>query len=65
MRQSRIVRSRRTLDRFLKASMEALPGALMGHYGVKDDGEGADLIAYLAQASAIPDLRPSELVSKV
>lgn len=58
MRRSGIVWDRQTLDRFLKAPLEALPGTLMGYDGVKDDGERADLIAYLVKASAKPELCP-------
>lgn len=58
MRRSGIVWNHRTLDCFLKAPLEALPGTLMGYDGVKDDGERADLIAYLTKASTTPGLCP-------
>ncbi|MEM7222194.1 MAG: c-type cytochrome [Pseudomonadota bacterium] len=47
-----------TLDRFLAAPIETLPGTSMGYDGIKDPGERADLIAYLIEASRDPALCP-------
>ncbi|MEO8280586.1 MAG: c-type cytochrome [Ideonella sp.] len=51
MRDSKIVWNERTLDVFLQAPTQAVPGTAMGYAGVKDAGERADLIAWLRQAS--------------
>lgn len=37
-----------TLDRYLKAPMQTVPGTKMTYAGLKDDAARADLIAYLA-----------------
>jgi cytochrome c len=55
MRDARIVWDERTLDHFLEAPMQAVPGTSMGYAGVKDPRERADLIAWLREAT-----RPSE-----
>ncbi len=52
LRRSGLVWNERTLDRFLRAPMEVVPGTAMGYAGVKDDGERADLIAWLRAATA-------------
>jgi cytochrome c len=52
MKRSRIVWTTATLDAFLADPMTVVPGTAMGYAGVKDPVERADLIAYLAQASA-------------
>ena len=45
-----------TLDGFLKSPTRFLPGTRMGYAGIKDDGERADLIAFLkAQSEVAPD----------
>ena len=51
MRQSGWVWTPATLDRFLKAPMQAMPGTSMGYAGVKDDGDRAALIAWLRLAT--------------
>ncbi len=51
MRNSKIVWNETTLDAFLKAPLQNIPGTIMGYAGVKNDRERADLIAYLKQAS--------------
>jgi cytochrome c len=51
MRASRIVWDARSLDRFLQAPLQALPGTSMGYAGVKDPLERAALIAWLRQAT--------------
>ena len=45
-----------TLDRFLEAPFDALPGTAMGYDGIKDPQERADLIAYLVRASGDREL---------
>jgi cytochrome c2 len=37
-----------TLDRYLSAPRQVVPGTLMSYPGLRDDHERADLIAYLA-----------------
>lgn len=51
MTRSDIIWSAKTLDRFLKDPIKAIPGTSMGYAGVKDDKERAALIAYLRQAN--------------
>lgn len=51
MRDSKIVWSEHSLDRFLLAPTLAVPGTAMGYAGVKDPRERADLIAWLRQAT--------------
>lgn len=50
LRQSQLVWSEATLDRFLKNPMGTIPGTAMGYDGVKDQRERRDLIAYLRAA---------------
>lgn len=58
MRRSRIVWTEASLDRFLQAPLQALPGTSMGYDGVKDQGERHDLIAYLRAAGQGPRCKP-------
>lgn len=51
MRDSGIVWSERTLDRFLADPMGNVPGTAMTYAGIDDAQERADLIAYLEAAS--------------
>ncbi|MBT9455059.1 MAG: c-type cytochrome [Burkholderiaceae bacterium] len=51
MRESTIVWNERSLDVFLEAPMQAVPGTSMGYAGVKSSGERADLIAWLREAT--------------
>lgn len=51
MRDSRIVWNERSLDVFLRAPTQAVPGTAMGYAGVKDPRERADLIAWLRLAT--------------
>ncbi len=51
MRDSGIVWNARTLDRFLREPMRAVPGTAMTYAGVPDARERADLIAYLRKAT--------------
>lgn len=54
MRRSGIVWTAASLDRFLKAPTQVVPGTAMGFDGVKDARDRADLIAYLKAATAGP-----------
>lgn len=51
MRDAKIVWNDRSLDGFLRAPTEFLPGTAMGYAGVKDARERADLIAWLRVAT--------------
>lgn len=51
LRRSGLVWSDRTLDRFLAAPAQAVPGTAMGYAGIADARERADLIAYLREAT--------------
>ncbi|ODT35224.1 MAG: cytochrome C, partial [Lautropia sp. SCN 70-15] len=51
MRHAKIVWNDRSLDGFLRAPTEFLPGTAMGYAGVKDARERADLIAWLRVAT--------------
>lgn len=51
MRDSGIVWNERSLDTFLAAPTQAVPGTAMGYAGVKDPRERADLIAWLREAT--------------
>ena len=54
MRAARLRWDAATLDRFLANPTATVPGTTMGYAGITDPGERADLIAWLAQASASP-----------
>jgi cytochrome c len=54
MRNSGIVWGEATLDVFLKNPQARVPGSFMTFAGLPDDGERADVIAYLKEATAIP-----------
>jgi cytochrome c len=47
LREAAIAWNADTLDEFLEAPLEAVPGTTMGFAGVADAGERRDLIAYL------------------
>ncbi|MEY8875965.1 MAG: cytochrome c family protein [Leptothrix sp. (in: b-proteobacteria)] len=49
MQQSQLTWDDQTLERFLAAPMQAMPGTAMTYDGVPDRQERADLIAYLRQ----------------
>ena len=51
MKRSGIVWNMKTLDRFLAAPLERVPGTTMTYAGIPDAQERADLIAYLASAN--------------
>ena len=48
LREAAIAWNAYTLDEFLEAPLEVVPGTTMGFAGVADAGERRDLIAYLA-----------------
>jgi len=52
MKRSGIVWNADTLDRFLASPTRVVPGTTMGYAGIDDAQERADLIAYLAAATA-------------
>jgi len=54
MRKSGIVWNERTLDRFLRDPMKAVPGTAMTYAGVTDDEERKVLIAYLKSLDQTP-----------
>lgn len=56
MRNAHIVWTAASLDRFLASPTTVVPGTTMGYAGVADRQERADLIAYLARASADPGI---------
>ena len=51
MKQSRLVWTRKNLDRFLSDPVGTVPGTTMTYAGVPDPKERADLIAYLSKAT--------------
>ncbi|GIK98463.1 MAG: cytochrome c [Alphaproteobacteria bacterium] len=51
MQQSGIVWDEATLDAFLAAPRDVVPGTRMTYAGIKDPQERADLIAYLKEAT--------------
>jgi cytochrome c len=55
MKHSGIVWTARTLERFLAAPLEIVPGTTMTYAGVADPKERADLIAYLEERSISPE----------
>lgn len=57
MKKSGIVWNAKTLDRFLAAPMQRVPGTTMTYAGVEDAKERADLVAYLAQAGTSADCK--------
>ena len=58
MRASGIVWNEQSLDRFLAAPTEVVPGTSMGYAGVDDPGDRADLVAYLVSANRSRALCP-------
>lgn len=59
MRQSGIVWSAKTLDRFLADPPGVVPGTTMTYAGVPDARDRADLIAYLGRAGRSSECRAS------
>lgn len=57
MKESDIVWTARTLDRFLKDPAATVRGTSMGYSGVADPAERAALIAYLKNADTTPACR--------
>ena len=58
MKKSGIVWGVSSLDRFLKAPFERVPGTAMGFAGIEDDQERADVVAYLIYANTTKSLCP-------
>lgn len=56
MRNAAITWTRETLDVFLRAPLEMLPGTSMGFSGIANDAERHDLIEWLATLSAASEL---------
>ena len=56
MRDVGVVWNTETLDRFLAAPLEMVPGTSMGFAGIPDDEERRNLIAWLASLNASSDL---------
>lgn len=52
MKNSGIVWTTRTLERFLAAPLKVVPGTTMTYAGVTDPKERTDLIAYLGKAAS-------------
>ncbi|NYT45526.1 cytochrome c family protein [Alcaligenaceae bacterium] len=52
MKNAQFVWTEETLDDFLAAPMQAVPGTSMGYAGIPDTQERSDLIAYLKQQDA-------------
>jgi cytochrome c len=57
MKSSGIVWNAKTLDRFLAAPMQRVPGTTMTYAGVTDAKERADLVAYLEHAGKSADCK--------
>ena len=55
MRNSKIVWSDKTLDRFLERPLQVVPGSTMTYDGVPDARDRADLIAYLKHMNNAPE----------
>lgn len=51
MRRAGFVWNEKTLDRFLRSPVTAVPGTSMGYDGVKDDAERQDLIVFLREVN--------------
>jgi cytochrome c len=54
MKNSKIIWTESSLNAFLKAPLQAIPGTSMGYAGIQDPQERADLIAYLKREDASP-----------
>ena len=64
MRESGIVWNVKTLDGYLKSPETYMPGTSMQYYGIENDVDRADLIAYLQIASTDPAICPTNKASK-
>lgn len=51
MRESKLIWNERSLDAFLAAPTQHIPGTSMGYAGIKDTRERAELIAWLRHAT--------------
>jgi len=58
MRASGLVWDEQTLDEFLTAPYQVLPGTIMGFPGFSQPADRADVIAYLQQVSTDPSQCP-------
>lgn len=56
MKQSNIIWTRESLDNFLAAPLNVVPGTSMGFAGIESRQERLDLIAYIEQAAHLPGL---------
>lgn len=63
MRQAGFVWNEKTLDRFLRSPLTAVPGTSMGYDGVKDDGERRNLILFLREAGRKAPCLPADAPS--
>lgn len=59
MKNAGIIWTETSLDAFLKAPLQAIPGTSMGYAGIPDPQERADLIAYLKRENASPTCKPN------
>lgn len=50
MKRSGIIWTRETLENFIAAPLEAVPGTTMAYAGIDDEQERADIVAYIEQA---------------
>jgi len=57
MKNSHIVWTEKTLDRFLTSPLKMVPGTAMTYDGVPDAKDRADLIAYLKSVDQLPECR--------
>ncbi|MBS0510129.1 MAG: cytochrome c family protein [Proteobacteria bacterium] len=57
MRHAGFVWNEKTLDRFLRSPVTAVPGTSMGYDGVKDDAERRDLIVFLREVNSTAPCR--------
>ena len=55
MKDSRITWDEKTLDRFLAAPTQAVPGTSMTYAGIPDAQDRSDLIAYLRHSGESPE----------
>ncbi|TAL20026.1 MAG: c-type cytochrome [Aquabacterium sp.] len=59
MKESRLTWDEKTLDRFLAAPMQAVPGTTMTYAGIPQAQDRTDLIAYLKRAAGLPECAPA------
>jgi cytochrome c len=56
MKESNIIWTKTTLDKFLKAPLEIIPNTSMGFYGITSAKQRAELIAYLVSLTGTNSL---------